>query len=180
MGMIETPEQRWGRRTKPYHLTGEVNQEAYLHRLLPGEREAVQLLLQYVGIASMSLMTASSVLAVGSSTDLKSPYGDIDLLVCPDDARARHQFAERIYRLLKSNNVFTVSGQSPLGSAPISSPRYAPVKLFLFAAGAVDEQSEPRLFDMTFLGEGGGTFDDTVAFHRHHNLAFAILNVGTQ
>ena len=177
----ETPEQRWGNRDYPYHQTGEVTESEYLDRLHPVDRSYLSILLYLFQRVANSQNTSLHTLAVGSSADLQCPeYRDIDLLLCPEKPEMRSYFAAEILSGLTHDSNFIVTRESPKGSAPILSPHddpYVEFKLFALPVGPAEMSKYFKQFDMTFVGDGGGTFADVVIFHRSNNLAFVQLTV---
>jgi len=178
MTYIETPEQRWGNRDYPYHLTGEVQESEYLKRLNPIDRSYLTILLQHIKFAARSMNTSTYALGVGSSANLQLPeYLDIDLLVCTDKPNLRADFVESVFQQIAHDPNFLITREPPKGSAPLSKEPYAPFKLFAFPIGPQNLSRYFKQFDLTFIGKDGGTFDQAVAFHRLTKLAFAQLTI---
>lgn len=175
MNIIETPEQRWGLREKPLHRTGEVSETEYLERLNSNDRSCLKKLFHHLQSVASSKNTQTHILAVGSSANLHSEYGDIDLLICPEDKKVRSEFIEQVSDRLKSDEHLITQQQYPKGSALSFHTPYTPFKLFVSPAPTVDMQEIPKVFDMTFLGKEGEDFTETLSFHRQNNLAFSIL-----
>jgi len=163
--------------SKPFHLTGEIDQDIFLKRLTEKEYLSLVFLLENLHTLAAKLKTFAHILVVGSSADLKSDYGDIDLLVCPEKKEIRQDFTELFYEELRKNKQLTVIKQFPKGSASIINPLYFPCKLFVSPLGYEPNNrlKSPMLFDMTFVGIKGGSFEDAVNFHREQKLAFSIL-----
>lgn len=176
--MTSNPKEWWRPREYPYHYTGEVDQKDYLARLTNIDRSYLSKLLHHIKLVGHALQTPVHALAVGSSADLAWPqYRDIDLLVCPQNPQLRTDFVLTVYQRLVEDMNFIAEKNSPKGSAPISVTPYTPFKLFVWPYLKGDMITQTKQFDMTFLGEDGGTFDEAVVFHRSNNLAFTQLKV---
>jgi hypothetical protein len=176
--MTRTPEEWWNPREYPYHYTGEVGQESYLVRLNGVDRSYLTKLLNHIKLVGHALRTPVHAIGVGSSADLAWPqYRDIDLLVCPQNPKIRTYFVLAVYTRLVEDKNFIVEKDSPKGSAPIPNTPYTPFKLFALPNLKGEMITRGKQFDMTFIGEGGGSFDEALAFHRSHNLAFTQLKI---
>ena len=175
MVQVENLQLLFGKKDKSYHLTGEVRESDYLARLTLADRLCLAIILQHSQSVATAMSTILHVLAVGSSTDLKALYGDIDLLFCPEDKCVRFEFAQQICDRLLRDGHFVVSRELPKGSAPVFNSPHAPFKLFAVPRVTEDLQGSHRLFDMTFLGERGGSFEETLLFHQRNKLAFSKL-----
>jgi hypothetical protein len=173
--LLETPEQRWRLHEKPFHRTGEVSETEYLQRLNQNDSLYLKILFNHLQLIAAFTETQSHILAVGSSADLQSKYDDIDLLICPEKQQVRSDFAYLAYNSLKNDSQLVTLQKYPKGSAVISHAQYAPFKLFTFAAITTKTPGEFKVFDMTFLGEDGGSFTDVLLYHHQNNLAFSIL-----
>ncbi|MFA6005659.1 MAG: hypothetical protein WC775_04210 [Patescibacteria group bacterium] len=175
MTQVEDPRLLLGKSDKPYHITGEVREPDYLERLDSVDRLCLAIILQHAQSVATAMSTALHVLAVGSSADLKALYGDIDLLFCPKDKHVRFKFVQQVYEQLLRDERFTISREFPKGSAPIFNSPYAPFKLFAFPRMTEDLSGPSRSFDMTFLGERWGSFEEALSFHLRNRLAFSRL-----
>lgn len=176
MFKVETPELFCNLDGKPLHRTGEIHETDYFKRLNPSDRSSLIILLRHLQSIASSMNTQVHTLAVGSSADLQSEYGDIDLLICPDDLNVRSEFVRQTLSQLYNDKNFLVRSQFPKGSSPIFNSPHAPYKLFVQPVQTVDAQQFFGLFDMTFLGENGGLFSETVSIHQKYNLAFCKLS----
>jgi hypothetical protein len=161
---------------KPFHVTGEVRKEEYLHRLNQNDQFYLEILSQHMQSIAGLLKTDVHILAVGSSADFQSNYGDIDLLICPEIRNVRSEFATLAYHRFSDDKRIVTLQEYPKGSAKPSHSQNAPFKLFIFAAITMKTPGEFNVFDMTFLGEDGGSYQDILAFHRQNNLAFSIVD----
>ncbi len=121
------------------------------------------------------------VLGVGSGADILFPeYRDIDLLICPEQPALRSNFVTEAYKRIKPDPNFLVERHSPKGSAPILNAHdepYADYKLVTLPVGSIETAQYVKLFDITFVGENGGTFAGVLQFHRSNNLAFTQLTI---
>jgi len=171
MANRQAPDQRLGLRDKPYHMTGELDKEAYFNRLDPEDRLNLEVVLQRSREVASLMETELDVLAVGSSADLLSGYGDLDLLYCPKKVTVRLEFVRQVHDRLVGDSRFLVQRQYPGGSAPIFHDPHTPYKLFAFPVSA----REAKVIDMTFVSEYGGSVTDIISFHRQNNLAFSRL-----
>lgn len=175
MTQVEDVQLFLAKKDKPYHLTGEVGAKAYLERLTPADRLHLGIILHHAQSVATAIETILHVLAVGSSTNLQAPYGDIDLLFCPEVAPTRIEFVRQLHTQLSLDGHFTVSKEYPKGSAPVFNSPYTPFKLFAFPHITGDVSGYCGSFDMTFLGERGGSFEEALVFHQRNKLAFSKL-----
>lgn len=172
----KTPENRWGERKDPYHLTGEITQVELVNNLTAADLSVLQIIMQHLYSLGEKYSVNVQGLLVGSSANKGCTYRDIDLLICPDNPDKRTVFPNMAMSLLEEDNRFKVLTKSRLGSAPTNnSLLYAPMKLFVVPSNNFSTILEHVGFDLTFSGRDGGTYSEVLSFHRLNNLAFCEL-----
>lgn len=174
MKTIETPEERWGDCSRPYHLTGEVSAVTVFNRLSPNDLVNLQSFSRLLLHAAQQYNVRTHVLLVGSAADLDSGnYHDIDLLVHVEPVKKNQEFALFVESSLKKTKDINVLHSH---SSLILMRKMATSHKVILKFMNSNCPQQGVVFDVNFADSKDGTYEDVLAFHRTNHLAFCELS----